>query len=136
MIEGVLVAAVLIGLLPACSLLGPAPNADPMNDVWVEYENYTDDVYSLTFARDGAAVGGARIEPCTAGGTGQQLAEPFTVGIAPGPLEENLEPGAEVVDWRAWHDVGDGFVVVVIQADGRVTVETRAEQRIAEGICP
>lgn len=132
------VLALLIGFLSACSLLGPTPNTNPMNDVWVEYENYTDEVYSLTFARDGQPVGGTRIEPCSASGSGQQLAEPFTVGIAPGPLEENLEEaGAQVTDWRTWHDVGEGgFVVVVIQADGRVTVDTRAERRVAEGICP
>lgn len=132
------VLALLMGGLSACSLLGPAPNTDPMNDLWLEYENYTDEVYSLTFARDGRPVGGARIEPCSAGGTGQLLAEPFTVGIAPGPLEENLEEtGAQVTDWTAWHGVGEGgVVVVVIQADGRVTVDTRAERRVAEGICP
>lgn len=135
MLQSVPVAA-LIGLLSACSLLGPTPIEDPMHEVWVEYENYTDDVYSVTVAREGEPAGGVRVEPCSAGGAGWPLAEPFTVGIAPGGLEENTEPGAEVTDWTAWHEAGDGFVVIVIQADGRVTVETRAGQRFAEGICP
>ena len=130
--------AVFIGLLSACAPASePEPDQNALRDVSVDWENRTEDVYTLTFAQNGALVATGHMEPCVASGMGIQLAGPFSVGVAPGGGPGVItEPGSEVADSTDWPDAGDGFVVVVVEGDGALTIEERDEQRFAEGICP
>lgn len=128
--------AVLIGFLSACSAAEPAPDQNPLRDVTVDWENRTADVYTLTFAQNGSLVATGHMEPCSASGMGIQLAGPFSVGVAPGGGPGVItEPGPEVADSTTWREA-DGFVVIVIQPDGSLTVEERAQQRVAVDLCP
>lgn len=125
---------VLIGL-SACSMLGgPTPVEDPMRIVAFEWENYTDRAYRLTLTQTGENPAWFPVQPCSAGGMTMRIDDPFTVGLADADAPRS-DPGEKVTDWRAVHEASSGFVVVVIHAEGSVTIETRTEQRSADKIC-
>ena len=121
--------------LTACSTPGgPTPVEDPLRIVAVDWENYTDRAYRLTLAQPEENPAWFTVDPCTASGMTIRTGDPFTVGLADvnAPVSD---AGRQVTDWTAVHEAGSGVVVVVIHANGDVTVETRSEQRAAEDIC-
>lgn len=127
--------------LAGCGLL-PGPTGLDRGDptMAVEYENRSEQRYALTLAEGDVLRGYAEILPCSANGTGMNLAEPFSVGLtrlAPG-MGEVTQPGREVVDWTAFREAGgDEFVLVIIEADETVTIATIDERRsIQGGFCP
>jgi hypothetical protein len=125
----------IVLVLPACStLIGPTPVEDPMRVVAVEWENFTDRAYRLTFTQVGEDPAWFPVDPCTAGGTTMRIEDPFTIGLADADAQRT-DAGRQVTDWRALHEASPGYVVVVIDANGDVTVEARSEQRSANDIC-
>jgi len=131
------VMAMAMASLSACSLQPtPTPVEVPSGQVWVEWENRTEETYAITVLADGAespAYGEA--EPCTAHGMGVNVDEPFSIGIA--PWDRNLsKPGREVADERAWRAAGQRLLLV-IDDGGQVTLGHWTEQRASvRGMCP
>ena len=121
--------------LTACSMPSrPTLVEDPMRIVAVDWENYTDRAYRLTLTQPEENPAWFTVDPCTAGGMTIRTDDPFTVGLADVNAPTS-DAGQQVTDWTAVHEAGSGVVVVVIHANGDVTVETRSEQRAAEDIC-
>lgn len=123
--------------LTACALQPmPTPVQVPANQVWVEWENRTEEAYAVTVLAAGAeSPAYGEVEPCTAGGMGVNVDEPFSIGIA--SWDANLtEPGREVADERAWR-AADRRLLLVIEEGGRVTLGSWTEQRASVGgFCP
>ncbi len=137
-----LAVAAFVGLLSACSPATEEPSAEPafdedvLRDVSVDWENRTEDTYTVTLAQNGTLVATGHVLPCEAAGFGIQMAGPFSIGLTSGGGPGVSKPGAEIADSTGW-PAADGFVVVVIAPDGAVTVEKRDERVTpAEGICP
>ena len=126
--------------LAGCGLL-PGPTGLDRGDptMAVEYENRSEQRYALTLAEGDVLRGYAEILPCSANGTGMNLAEPFSVGLTrlgPG-IGEVTQPGREVVDWTAFREAAGEFVLVIIEADETVTIAATNERRsIPDGLCP
>ena len=127
-------------VIPAIALAGCAvlPNPTQINDVgsdvWVEWENHSEELYRVTLTGEGGS-GWGLVEPCTASGMGMQMAGPFVVGVASADSPES-DRGQPVADSTAVQNAMPGFLVVVIDENGRTTVETRDQQRSEQGICP
>lgn len=131
------VAVVAVASLSACGLQpGPTPLDVPANQVWIEWENHTDEAYAITVLAQGAeSPAYGEVEPCTAHGMGLNLDGPFSIGIRDWAGDASM-PGREVADERAWRDAG-GKLLLVINEGGRVTLDTWTEQRApVAGFCP
>lgn len=131
------VAAVAAVSLAACGLQpGPTPVDVPANQVWIEWENHTDEAYAITVLAQGAdSPAYGEVEPCTAHGMGLNLDGPFRIGIRDWDDDPSM-PGREVADERAWRNA-DGRLLLVIDEGGRVTLDTWTEQRApVAGFCP
>jgi len=131
------VAALAVACLSACGLQpGPTPIEVPGNQVWIEWENHTAEVYAITVLAQGAeSPAYGEVEPCTAHGMGLNLDGPFSIGIRSWD-DDPQEPGREVADERAWQDA-EGRLLLIFDDGGRVTLDTWTEQRASVGgFCP
>jgi hypothetical protein len=129
--------AVAVALLSACGLQpGPTPLDVPANQVWIEWENHTDEAYAITVLAQGAeSPAYGEVEPCTAHGMGLNLDGPFSIGIRDWD-DDPSRPGREVADERTWREA-DGRLLLVIDEGGRVTPDTWTEQQASvAGFCP
>lgn len=129
--------AALAVMLVGCVLQStPTPIQVPGDQVWIEWENRTQETYAITVLADGAespAYGEA--EPCTAHGMGVNIDEPFSIGIAPWDADLT-KPGREVADDSTWR-LADRRLLLVIHEGGRVALGTWTEQRASvRGFCP
>lgn len=108
----------------------------PANQVWIEWENLTQNSYAITVLAAGAenpAYG--EVEPCTAHGMGLNIDEPFTIGIREWN-DDPADPGRVIADESDWRLAG-GRLLVVINVDGGITLDTWTEQRASvRGLCP
>lgn len=108
----------------------------PGNQVWIEWENRTEETYAITVLAAGAeAPAYGEVSPCTAHGMGVTVEEPFTIGIR--DWDDDAEEVGRVVaterDWRR----ADARLLLVITQGGEVTLDTWTEQRVPTGgFCP
>ena len=120
-------ALVLAVALSGCSLVatgGSQPGPMTHREIW--WENHTHDTYEMRFTEGGNFSGAGLVEPCAPGGMGQPMEEEFAFELA-APGDPTSEAGMPVTDWRAWPEAGERHVVAVIQPDGQVEVDLRAE---------
>lgn len=128
------IAAVATALLAGCA---PWPTATPLDarsdQVWIRWENRTQDTYIITVLGSGAvAPVWAEAAKCRAGEMQADVDEPFSIGIADWDADFS-RPGREVADDRAFQEAG-GRLVLIIEDDPlldgpTVTLDTWTEQR-------
>jgi len=66
------------------------------------------------------------VEPCAAGRMGQSLEETFSFELAM-PGDPTSGAGTPVTDRRTWQEAADRHVVAMIEPDGEIQVDLRAE---------
>lgn len=123
--------------LSACSLVpGKGPDPGPTIFREIMWENHTDAAYEMRFTEEGKFMASGLVEPCSPGGMGQPMEEPFEVVLS-APDGELSGVGMPVADWRAWQEAGDRQIVAVIEASGRVHIEFRNDApKMDENFCP
>jgi hypothetical protein len=136
------IAAVAAALLGGCALApSPAPLESPSDDVWIRWENRTEDTYVITVLGGGAvAPVWAEAAACMADDMRIDVGEPFSIGIAYWDADLS-RPGREVADDRAYREAGGRLLLIIEDGpllDGpTVTLETWTEQRSRlPGACP
>lgn len=131
-------------LLGGCALVAPTPTPVDVPDgqVWIEWENRTEDSWAISVVAEGEGISDyAEAEPCTAGGMGVVVAEPFSIGIGPWVLGDVGEAPREVADERAWRQAGGRLLLIIedgpLLGGPTVTLDTWVEQRAdVPGFCP
>lgn len=110
------------------------------NQPWVEWENRSEHRYVVTMADAGGVRAYGEVGPCSAGGMGMDVQEPFRIGLLrldPRQAIDIGRPAPQITDSQAWREAGNDFLLVVIHEDAGVTIETIDEQRsISDGLCP
>jgi hypothetical protein len=114
----------------------PSPVEVPSGQVWIEWENRTEETYAVTVLADGAeSPAFGQVEPCSAHGMGVNVDPPFSIGIREWAQHPD-EPGREVADERAWEEAGHRLLLVITEG-GQVTLRTWTEQRVLlDAFCP
>ena len=133
--QGATILVVGMSLTACAPVTNPTPPLQQdAAESWVAWQNYSDQSYALTMSRPDE-MGWALVEPCSADAMSLEIAEPFTVGLASsGPSES--DPGRPIADSTDVGEAEPGFLVVVIDPNGEVTLETTEEIQSEHGICP